>query len=52
MLDSHWGGVLVDGVRVYDFDAYRAGFGLMLAWLAAALILLVFVRETHCRQAQ
>jgi len=21
-------------------------------WLAAALVLLVFVRETHCRQAQ
>ncbi len=32
--------------------AYRAGFALMLAWLAATLILLVFVRETHCRQRQ
>jgi len=52
MLDRRWGGAMVDGVRIYDFDAYRAGFGLMLAWLAAALILLVFVRETHCRQAQ
>jgi MFS family permease len=52
MLDRHWGGGAVNGVRVYDFDAYRAGFGLMLAWLAAALILLVFVRETHCRQTQ
>jgi MFS family permease len=52
MLDRRWGGALADGVRVYDFDAYRAGFALMLAWLAAAVILLAFVRETHCRQTQ
>ena len=52
MLDRRWDGKLVNGVRVYDFDAYRAGFGLMLLWLAAVLILLVFVQETHCRQTQ
>jgi len=52
MLDRRWGGTLANGVRVYDFDAYRAGFALMLVWLAAALLLLVFVRETHCRQTQ
>jgi len=52
VLDRRWAGTLANGVRVYDFDAYRAGFTLMLAWLAAALILLVFVRETHCRQTQ
>ncbi|MDP2639261.1 MAG: MFS transporter [Betaproteobacteria bacterium] len=52
VLDRRWTGTLENGVRVYDFDAYRAGFTLMLAWLAAALVLLVFVRETHCRQAQ
>ncbi|MBE0612417.1 MAG: MFS transporter [Burkholderiales bacterium] len=52
MLDRRWTGTLIDGVRVYDFDAYRAGFTLMLVWLAAALVLLVFVRETHCRQTQ
>lgn len=52
MLDRRWDGTLANGVRIYDFDAYRAGFALMLAWLAAALVLLVFVRETHCRQVQ
>jgi hypothetical protein len=52
MLDRHWTGTFANGVRVYDFGAYRSGFTLMLAWLAAALVLLVFVRETHCRQAQ
>ncbi len=52
MLDRHWAGAFANGVRVYDFGAYRAGFALMIAWLAVALVLLVFVRETHCRQAQ
>ena len=52
ILDQRWSGTLANGVRVYDFDAYRAGFTLMLVWLAAALVLLVFVRETHCRQTQ
>jgi len=52
MLDRRWGGAFVNGVRVYDFDAYRAGFAIMIIWLAAALILLVFVRETHCRQTR
>jgi len=52
MLDRRWAGAFANGARVYDFDAYRSGFGLMLAWLAASLILLAFVRETHCRQAQ
>lgn len=52
ILDARWDGTFANGVRVYDFGAYRASFALMLAWLAAALILLLFVRETHCRQAQ
>ena len=52
MLDRNWDGAFVNGIRVYDFNAYRAGFGLMLLWLAAALILLAFVRETHCRQTR
>ena len=52
MLDRRWAGSFADNVRVYDFDAYRAGFALMLAWLAAAVVLLAFVRETSCRQTQ
>ncbi|MCR4332751.1 MAG: hypothetical protein NUV34_08635, partial [Sulfuricaulis sp.] len=52
VLDQRWTGTLANGVRIYDFSAYRAGFTLMLVWLAAALVLLVFVRETHCRQTQ
>jgi MFS family permease len=50
ILDRGWTGVLVDGVRRYDLAAYRAGFSLMLAWLALSVVLLVFTRETRCRQ--
>ena len=51
-LDRNWSGALADGARLYDFAAYRAGFAPMLLWLAAALVLVVFVKETHCRQTQ
>jgi MFS family permease len=52
VLDQRWKGTLVEGARIYDFDAYRAGFTLMLVWLGAALVLLAFIRETHCQQTQ
>ncbi len=50
MLDRHWEGATVEGARVYGFGAYQWGFGLMLAWGVAALVLLGFTRETYCRQ--
>jgi MFS family permease len=50
MLDRNWGGDLVQGVRIYDQAAYRVGFSLMMAWVAAALVLLFFTRETFCRR--
>jgi MFS family permease len=49
MLDRAWQGEMADGVRIYSLDAYQGGFGLMLAWLALALVLILFTRETHCR---
>lgn len=49
MLDACWAGSLVAGVRCYDATAYRAGFSLMLGWLALSLLLLLFTRETRCR---
>jgi predicted MFS family arabinose efflux permease len=50
MLDRHWSGQTAQGVRVYDFAAFRAGFAVMAAWTALALVLLAFTRETGCRQ--
>jgi hypothetical protein len=51
MLDRQWSGAMSNGVRAYDFAAYRDGFALFLAWGALSLVLLAFTRETRCRQA-
>jgi MFS family permease len=50
VLDRHWQGTLAEGVRLYSLSAYKAGFSLMIAWAAMALLLLFFTRETRCRQ--
>jgi sugar phosphate permease len=50
MLDRAWDGALVNGVRVYGEAAYRAGFGLILAWVVLSVVMVSMTRETHCRQ--
>ena len=50
VLDRLWDGGLENGLRVYSFAAYRYGFILMLAWLAAVLIATMLARETRCEQ--
>jgi MFS family permease len=50
VLERNWNGVLEDGVRIYDLNAYRSGFGLMIAWSVVAIALMSFTTETHCRQ--
>jgi MFS family permease len=50
VLDQNWQGQILNGVRVYSRPAYQAGFSLMLAWAVLALILILFTRETYCRQ--
>jgi sugar phosphate permease len=49
VLDLYWQGEMAEGVRIYSLEAYQNGFTLMLAWLALALLLILFTRETHCR---
>jgi len=50
LLDRSWDGTLVNGVRVYSFDAYKAGFSLMLVWIILGVFAALATRETHCRQ--
>jgi MFS family permease len=50
VLDHMWTGEMGAGVRVFSVAAYRSGFSLMLAWIALSFILLLFTRETGCRQ--
>jgi hypothetical protein len=50
MLDQRWQGETAAGIRVYDLHAYQAGFTLMLVWSLLACFLILFTRETYCRQ--
>jgi len=50
VLDQKWQGTAMNGIRIYGLDAYQAGFCLMIAWGVFSLIMLLFTRDTHCRQ--
>jgi sugar phosphate permease len=50
ILDRYWSGLLENGIRIYNLEAYRLAFGLMLGWAVLSCILLAFTRETGCRQ--
>ncbi len=50
VLDRMWTGGTSEGVRIYDAIAYRSAFGLLLGWLILSFILLLFTRETGCKQ--
>jgi sugar phosphate permease len=50
ILDRHWNGAMVGGKRVFEFASYQQGFSLMLVWGAVALMLLLFTKETYCKQ--
>jgi MFS family permease len=52
MLDHKWQGAQEAGIRLYGLEAYQAGFAMMLAWIALALVLLFFTHETNCRQVR
>jgi nitrate/nitrite transporter NarK len=51
ILDRYWLGNSVGGARVYDAAAYQAGFSLIFGCIALSLVLILFARETHCKQA-
>jgi len=50
VLDISWQGGMASGVRIYSLASYQKGFSLLLAWLALSLVLLLFTKETWCRQ--
>ena len=52
VLDLHWQGNKVDGIKQYSLDAYQFGFSLMLVWLALGAILILFTTETRCEQME
>jgi sugar phosphate permease len=51
VLDRQWSGELAHGLRVYSTAAFQSGFFLIMGWAALSAVLIVFTRETHCRQS-
>lgn len=51
ILDWNWHGKLIEGVKIYEFETFRLGFSLMLAWTVLSSILIFFTRETQSKQS-
>jgi len=47
ILDANWQGITINGVRQYDAAAFQAGLLFLLAWIAAAILLLAATREAR-----
>ena len=50
VLDKEWTGTVANGVHTYGMHAYQMGLLLIAAWAAVALVLLMFTKETYCKQ--
>ncbi|MFO1346743.1 MAG: MFS transporter [Rhodocyclaceae bacterium] len=50
ILDRHWLGSTAGGARIYDAAAYQAGFSLIFGAIVLSLLLILFARETYCKQ--
>lgn len=50
LLDLSWRGATQGAVRVYDAQAYRSAFLIMLVWLAVSFAAAAITRETRARQ--
>jgi MFS family permease len=51
ILDLNWQGKMVEGIKIYGFEAFRLGFSLMLAWAIVSSVLIFFTQETGCKQS-
>ncbi len=50
VLDINWQGKILSSVRIYSLESYQKGFALILTWVVLSLVLLLFTKETWCRQ--
>lgn len=50
LLDLNWGGRMLDGARLYDGEAYRAAFSVLVIGACLSILCTLLMRETHCRQ--
>lgn len=50
ILDSSWHGKLIEGARVYSVHDYHIGLSVLAIYLAVAVLILPFLKETYCHQ--
>jgi len=50
VLDLKWDGLLKNGIRIYDLDAYHLAFGIIIALSILGTFLITFAKETFCQQ--
>lgn len=51
LLDMGWNGDMVNGARIYPISAYKTAFLTLPVYLIVALLLLLGVKETHCKHS-
>jgi hypothetical protein len=49
ILDLNWGGTMANGIRVYSQSSYSTAFALCTAVVFVAVVCIVFIKETNCR---
>ncbi|MCG6911769.1 MAG: MFS transporter [Deltaproteobacteria bacterium] len=52
ILDLKWGGLVENGIRIYGLNAYRMAFGAIIGLSILGALLILFSKETFCRQWQ
>jgi len=50
VLDFKWDGLLENGIRVYDLNAYHMAFGVIIGLSILGTLLITFAKETFCQQ--
>ena len=50
VLDHNWDGLLENGIRIYDLNAYHAAFAIIIGLSILGTFLITFAKETFCRQ--
>jgi MFS family permease len=49
-LDLRWDGLLKNGIRIYDLNAYHMAFGAIIGLSILGMLLITFAKETFCQQ--
>lgn len=49
LLDMQWTGGMLHGARVYSISAYQMALSVMPISVAITIIIMLFMRETHCK---